>query len=107
MATRKAVSEETKPGPVLAAAEPVSVTSVTLLDDSLEITYSRSWELAVVQYEKEVLFTSFKVRVPVDSDLTAVGEKCSDMMNEIQEADLGWARSMTNNNGSLITRIIK
>lgn len=104
MATRK--TEETAPGPVLDAVEPVSVTSVTLLDDNLEITYSRSWKLAVVQYEVEDLFTSFKVRVPTDSDLTAVGVKCSDMMNEIQEADLNWARSMTNNNGSLITKII-
>lgn len=106
MATRKTVEEETTPGPVLDAIEPVSVTSVTLLDDSIEITYSRSWDFAIVQYEKESLFTSFKVRVASDSDLTAVGERCSDMMNAIQEADLNWARSMTSNKGSLITKII-
>jgi len=107
VATRKVVTEEpAKPGPELTVPEPVSDMSVTLLDDTLEISYYRSWELAVVQYEKELLSTSFKIRVSADSDLVAVGEKCSDMMNAIQEADLTWARSMTSNKGSLITKII-
>lgn len=102
MATRKTE----QPRPDLESVEPVTVMDVTLLGDDLEITYSRSWDLAIVQYEKESLFTSIRVRVPLDSNLTAVGIKCSDMMNAIQEADLNWARSMTTNKGSLITRII-
>jgi hypothetical protein len=72
----------------------------------LEITYSRSWDLAVVQYEKMTIFTSIKRIVPKDSDLTLVGDQISDMLNEIQSADLSWARAMTNNKGSLITRIV-
>jgi len=79
---------------------------VVFLNDEIEITYSRSWDLAVVQYEKESLFHSFKVRVGASTDLTAVGEKLCDMMTELQEADLNWARSMTTNRGSLITKII-
>jgi len=80
---------------------------VTLLGDELEVTYSRSFELAVVQYEKEGLFTSVKVRVPKEQDLEKLGEWFSDKMNELQGTDLQWARAMTTNNGSLITRIIK
>ena len=72
----------------------------------MEFTYSRSWELAVVQYEKESIFTSVKVRVPLNTDLEKLGEKLSDMMNEVQGTDLTWARDMTSNKGSLITRII-
>ena len=93
---------------------PETVADVIVLDkvtmspqgDTLEITYSRSWELAVVQYEKMSVFTSVKQVVPADSDLSAVGEKISDMLNEIQGADLTWARSMTSNKGSLITRVL-
>lgn len=79
---------------------------VTFLNDEIEVTYSRSWDLAVVQYEKESLFHSFKVKVSADADLIAVGNKLCDMMTELQEADLVWARSMTNNRGSLITKIL-
>lgn len=85
---------------------PVDNMEVTFLNDEIEITYSRSWELAVIQYEKENLFNSFKVRVAATADLTTVGEKLCDMMTELQEADLVWARSMTNNRGSLITKIL-
>lgn len=85
---------------------PVDKVTVSPQGDMLEITYSRSWELAVVQYEKMSLFTSIKRNVPVDSDLSAVGEEISDQLNEIQGTDLTWARSMTNNKGSLITRIL-
>lgn len=85
----------------------MTVSEVILLGDELEITYSRSWELAVVKYEQENIFTSFKIRVPVGSDLEKVGEKCSDMMNSLQGTDLHWARDLTNNKGSLITRIIE
>lgn len=98
--------EGTRPVPAL-VEEPVTVMDVTLLSDELEVTYSRSFELAVVQYEKESIFTSVKVRVPKDQDLEALGEWFSDKMNELQGTDLQWARSMTNNAGSLITRIIK
>jgi hypothetical protein len=85
----------------------MTVMDVTLLGDELEVTYSRSFELAVVQYEKEGLFTSVKVRVPKEQDLEKLGEWFSDKMNELQGTDLQWARAMTTNNGSLITRIIK
>lgn len=85
---------------------PVDNMEVVFLNDEIEVTYSRSWDLAVIQYEKESLFHSFKVRVAATADLTAVGEKLCDMMTELQEADLVWARSMTNNRGSLITKIL-
>lgn len=85
---------------------PIDKMDVVFLNDEIEVTYSRSWDLAVVQYEKESLFHSFKVRVGSGADLTAVGEKLCDMMTELQEADLTWARSMTTNRGSLITKII-
>lgn len=85
---------------------PVDNMEVTFLNDEIEVTYSRSWDLAVVQYEKESLFHSFKVKVSADADLIAVGNKLCDMMTELQEADLVWARSMTNNRGSLITKIL-
>lgn len=85
---------------------PLDKVTMTPQGDTIEITYSRSWELAVVQYEKMSLFTSIKKVVPADSDLSTVGEEISDMLNEIQGADLTWARSMTNNKGSLITRVL-
>jgi len=85
---------------------PIDKMTVSEQGDTLEITYSRSWELAVVQYEKMSVFTSIKKNVPADSDLSAVGEEISDMLNEIQGADLTWARSMTSNKGSLITRVL-
>lgn len=85
---------------------PLDKVTMTPLGDTIEITYSRSWELAVVQYEKMSLFTSIKKVVPAHSDLSAVGEEISDMLNEIQGADLTWARSMTSNKGSLVTRVI-
>lgn len=85
---------------------PLDKVTMSPQGDTIEITYSRSWELAVVQYEKMALFTSIKKIVPADSDLEAVGAEISDMLNEIQGADLTWARSMTNNKGSLITRVI-
>lgn len=94
-----------KPAPL--PEEPVSEMSVTLLGEELEVTYSRSFELAVVQYEKESIFTSMKVRVPKDQNLELLGEWFSDKMNELQGPDLTWAREMTNNSGSLITRLIK
>lgn len=72
----------------------------------LEITYSRSWDLAVVQYEKMSIFTSIKRSVPVDSDLEVVGVEISDQLNEIQGADLSWARAMSKSKGALIARII-
>jgi hypothetical protein len=80
--------------------------TVLPIGDTLEITYSRSWDLAVVQYEKMSLFTSIKKVVPLDADLEAVGTEISDRLNEIQGADLSWARSMCTNRGSLITKII-
>lgn len=85
---------------------PLDKVTVSQQGDMLEITYSRSWELAVVQYEKMSVFTSIKRNVPLDSDLEAVGVEISDQLNEIQGADLTWARSMTTNRGSLITKII-
>jgi len=85
---------------------PLDKVTMSPQGDMIEITYSRSWELAVVQYEKMALFTSIKKVVPADSDLSAVGEEISDMLNEIQGADLTWARSMTSNKGSLITRVL-
>lgn len=85
---------------------PLDKVTVTPLGDTLEITYSRSWELAVVQYEKMSLFTSVKKVVPQDADLEVVGTEISDMLNEIQGADLSWARSMCTNRGSLITKVI-
>lgn len=85
---------------------PLNKTDIVILDDSLEITYSRSYELAIVQYEKESIFTSLKLRVSKDTDLEALGEWFSDKMNELQGTDLSWAREMTTNKGSLITRII-
>lgn len=90
----------------LADVIPLDKVTMTPLGDTIEITYSRSWELAVVQYEKMSLFTSIKKVVPSDADLSAVGEEISDMLNEIQGADLTWARSMTSNKGSLITRVL-
>jgi hypothetical protein len=92
--------------PDIAEKPPVTVMDVTLLGEELEITYSRSWELAIVQYEKESIFTSMKVRVPLDQDLEKLGEFFSDKMNELQGTDLNWARELTNNRGSLITRLI-
>jgi hypothetical protein len=85
---------------------PLDNTDIVFLDDCIEVTYSRSYDLAVVQYEKKSVFTSMKVRVPADTDLEKLGEKFSDMLNDIQGADLNWARAMTNNKGSLITKII-
>lgn len=79
---------------------------VTLLGDELEVTYSRSFELAVVQYEKESIFTSMKVRVPKDQDLEKLGDWFSGRMDELQGADLNWARKITSNKGSLITRLV-
>jgi hypothetical protein len=79
---------------------------VEFLNDEIEITYSRSWDLAIVQYEKESLFHSFKVKVSKNTNLTAAGRKLCDMMTELQEEDLNWARSMTTNKGSLITKIL-
>jgi len=105
MATRKIADTPTTPVDVV---EPVSDTSVTLTDDGqhYEITYSRSWDIAPVQYEKMSLFTSIKTKVPVDSDLSEVGEGLSDKLNELQGADLNWAKSLCTNKGSLINRII-
>lgn len=85
---------------------PIDNMEVVFLNDEIEVTYSRSWDLAIVQYEKESLFHSFKVRVSAGADLTAVGEKLCDMMTELQEADLIWARTMCTNRGSLITKIL-
>lgn len=98
MATRKPTAD----------VEPVSKLTTEITEAGLEISYSRSWELAVVKYEKMSLFTAIKTTVPADADtdLTAVGEKLSDRMNELQGTDLNWARAMTNNKGSLITRIV-
>lgn len=80
---------------------------VTLLGDSLEITYSRSYDLALVQYEKKSIFTSMKVRVPLDQDLELLGEYLSDKMGEIQGPDLSWAKEMaTQGRGTLINRIL-
>lgn len=90
----------------LASVTPLDKVTVTEQGDMLEITYSRSWDLAVVQYEKMSIFTSIKRSVPLDSDLEAVGVEISDQLNEIQGADLSWARSMATNRGSLITKII-
>jgi len=90
----------------IADVVPIDRMTVTESGDTLEITYSRSWELAVVQYEKMSIFTSIKQIVPADSDLASVGEQISDKLNEIQGADLTWARSMTSNKGSLVTRVI-
>lgn len=100
-----AESTEAVPEP-LAEVIPLDKVTMSPQGDMIEITYSRSWELAVVQYEKMALFTSIKRVVPADADLEAVGSEISDMLNEIQGADLTWARSMTNNKGSLITRVI-
>ena len=52
------------------------------------------------------LFTSVMKVVPQDADLEVVGTDISDMLNEIQGADLSWARSMCTNKGSLITKVI-
>lgn len=90
----------------LAEVIPLDKVTMSPQGDMIEITYSRSWELAIVQYEKMALFTSIKKVVSADSDLATVGEEISDMLNEIQGADLTWARSMTNNKGSLITRVV-
>lgn len=90
----------------LAAVIPPDKVTMSPLGDTIEITYSRSWKLAVVQYEEMSLFTNVKRVVPADADLSAVGEEISDQLNELQGADLTWARSMTNNKGSLITRVI-
>lgn len=82
---------------------------VTLLGDSLEIVYSRSWELALVEFEKNGVFTSLKVQVPVDQDLERLGEWFSDKMNELQGTDLTWARELernTKNPNNLITRML-
>jgi len=76
------------------------------LGDTIEITYSRSWDLAVVQYEKMSIFTNIKRTVSADADLAVIGEEISDQLNELQGADLTWARSITNNKGSLVTRIL-
>jgi hypothetical protein len=103
--TDEVQGESTRPVPTL-VEEPVTVMDVTLLGDELEITYSRSFDLAIVQYEKESLFTSMKVRVPKDQDLEALGEWFSDKMNELQGTDLTWASKMNTNRGSLITRIV-
>lgn len=82
---------------------------VTLVGDNIDITYSRSYELALVQFEKESIFTSIKVQVPNTQDLEVLGEWLSDKMNELQGPDLKWARDLernTTNPNSLITRLI-
>lgn len=90
----------------LANVVPLDKVTMSPQGDMIEITYSRSWDLAVVQYEKMSIFTSIKRSVPVDSDLEAVGVEISDQLNEIQGADLSWARTMCTNRGSLITKIV-
>lgn len=100
-----AESAETVQEP-LASVTPLDKVTVSQQGDMIEITYSRSWELAVVQYEKMSIFTSIKRNVPLDSDLEEIGTEISDQLNEIQGADLSWARSMCSNRGSLVTKII-
>lgn len=90
----------------LADVVPLDKVTMSQQGDMIEITYSRSWDLAVVQYEKMSIFTSIKRNVPVGSDLEVVGTEISDQLNEIQGADLSWARSMCTNRGSLVTKII-
>lgn len=108
MAARKKIEDESTEAVQEPIADVIPLDKVTVSQqgDMLEITYSRSWDLAVVQYEKMSVFTSIKRNVPLDSDLEAVGVEISDQLNEIQGADLTWARSMTTNRGSLITKII-
>jgi hypothetical protein len=109
MAARKQIENESTE-PVSEATENVdfvkSNMDVVFLNDEIEITYSRSWELAIVKYEQEALFHSMKVRVSMDADLAKVGEALCDKMTELQESDLIWARTMSTNPGSLITRIL-
>lgn len=107
-----AESQATIPGPaeevVLPGAEEyVSELGVTLLGGSMEVTYSRSWELAPVKFEAMKLFTSHKVVVPVNTDLADLGQWFHDKMNEIQGPDLNFAADLANNDGSLVTRIFK
>lgn len=106
MATRKPAEEaEVDAG--------VSELSATLTDAGLEVTYSRKWSLALVQYESMELFTNIKATIPgvngenmAQIDLTDVGTQLSDKMNELQSADLTWAKNMATNDKSLIHRIL-
>lgn len=87
-------------------SEQVTDLSVTLLGDSIEVVYSSSWEFAPIQYEKRNIFTSIKVQVPVESDLVTVGDRLSEMVTELQQADLHWTRGLSDSRGSLIDRVV-